>query len=120
MPKKILIVDDEEQIRDLLIRLLKRNYDTLSAQNGREALEISRGNSDLSLVLMDTDMPGLNGYEVCKLLRDEGYNGIIIGMSGNHGIEYKKRWQEARANDFIEKPFLIDTISKKIKQYLGE
>jgi len=120
MPKKILIVDDEEEIRELLVALLKRNYDTLSAQNGREALDASRGNSDLSLVLMDTDMPGLNGYEVCKSLRDEGYNGIIIGMSGNHSIEYKKRWQEAHANDFLEKPVSLSILSKKIKQYLGE
>lgn len=118
--KKILVVDDEELIRDLLVSLLERNYDTLTAKNGSEALNIIRANSDLGLILMDTDMPNSKGYDICKQLRKEGHKEIIIGMSGNAGEEYQKKWQEAGSNDFIEKPFSIFSISEKVKSYLGE
>mgnify|MGYP001585069434 CR=1 FL=1 len=118
MPKKILIVDNEEDLRDFLVRLLERNYDTLSAKDGSEALNISRENPDLSLILMDTDMPNLNGDEVCKILRKEGCNIPIIGMSGHY--DNKERWQQAESNDFIEKPFSNSSISEKVKAYLGE
>ena len=67
MKKKILIVDDSQTTRMTIEKMLGENYDTVQATNGAEALEILRSNQDYSLIIMDINMPELNGMEFIKI-----------------------------------------------------
>lgn len=67
MKKKILIVDDSQTTRMTIEKMLGEDYDTVQATNGAEALEILRSNQDYSLIIMDINMPELNGMEFIKI-----------------------------------------------------
>jgi len=124
MTKKILIADDESNLREIFERFFSNkfnNYETLTAEDGDIALNTARQNfSDLALILMDTDMPKLKGYDVCKILRNEDYKGIIIGMTGRAGDEYKKKWKDAGATDYLEKPIFLSALLEVGKKYLKD
>ena len=78
--KSILVVDDEPLIRDIIKESLKDNYVITVVQNGQEALKEARKNR-FNLVILDIDMPEMNGYEVCQSLRKEkAYENIPIIM----------------------------------------
>ena len=66
----ILIVDDSDDIRALLGTLLKKFYEVRLAANGRQALQLAAQTPQPHLILIDVEMPGGNGYEVCKRLKD--------------------------------------------------
>ena len=120
--KKILIVDDEPSIRKFLETVFKfkfTNYETITAEDGEIALNKAREHiSDLDLIIMDTDMPKLNGDEVCERLKKEGYTVPIIGMSGK--IENKTKWEKASADDYLEKPFEFNILLYTVRNYLKE
>ena len=110
MSKKILIVDDEKNIRMMLKHCLKeRKYDTDIAINGDEALKkIKENNYDL--VLLDIKMPGLSGMEVLKKVRERGNNVNIIMMTAYGTIERAVEAMKLNAIDFLSKPFTTDEI----------
>ena len=74
------------------------------------------------LILMDTDMPGIKGYEACdRIKNNENTKDIkIIGVSGNITDSYEQKWREARGDHFISKPFDLDNLLNKTKELLGE
>src|SRR4028118_942549 len=67
---QVLIVDDDDDLRGLLRTLLVRNgYDVIEASNGEDAINISKGENAPRLILLDWMMPGLDGLDVCRILR---------------------------------------------------
>ncbi|MBG0764565.1 MAG: sigma-54-dependent Fis family transcriptional regulator [Tissierellales bacterium] len=110
MSKKILIVDDEKNIRMMLKHCLKeRKYNTDIAINGDEALnKIKENNYDL--VLLDIKMPGLSGMDVLKKVRERGNNVNIIMMTAYGTIERAVEAMKLNAIDFLSKPFTTDEI----------
>src|SRR6185503_18133281 len=106
-PAKILIVDDEPIIRDIMeALLLLHGYDLFFATHGLEALDQVAGlNPDL--ILLDVMMPGMSGLEVCRRLkRDETQRHIpIILVTALSGVEELSQGIEAGADDFLHKPF---------------
>lgn len=106
-PDRVLIVDDNEVNRDLLVRRLKRQgYDVLVASNGFEALELMRS-TPLDLVLLDIMMPQMNGYQVLETLKaDPALRYIpVIMISAVNDIESIVRCIELGAEDYLSKPF---------------
>jgi len=105
-PAKILIVDDLPQNIRLLEAVLEpRGYDVVSAGSGAEALAIV-GDDDIDLVLLDILMPEMDGYEVCRRLRDdEATRFLPIVMVTASGEQEKLTAAEAGADDFVTKPF---------------
>jgi len=106
-PDRVLIVDDNEVNRDLLVRRLKRQgYDVLVASNGFEALELMRSTA-LDLVLLDIMMPQMNGYQVLETLKaDPALRYIpVIMISAVNDIESIVRCIELGAEDYLSKPF---------------
>jgi len=105
MPKAtILIVDDEEKIRELLrLYLQDRGYATVEAADGKKALqEMERGNIDL--VILDLMMPTIDGWEVCSEIRRTGHVPIIILTARGEEMD-RVLGLELGADDYVIKPF---------------
>jgi len=103
----ILVVDDQPQnIEVLEAYLIPRGYEIVKAANGEEALEKLSGNK-IDLILLDVMMPGMNGYEVCKKVKNDSGNTFlpIVMLTALDNMEAKIEGLEAGADDFLNKPF---------------
>lgn len=119
MSKRILIVDDEKNIRMTLKHCLReQKYDLDIAINGDEALSKIKSN-EYDLVLLDIKMPGLSGMDVLKRLRESGNNTNIIMMTAYGTIERAVEAMKLNAIDFISKPFSPDEIRSIVKDVLS-
>jgi DNA-binding response OmpR family regulator len=117
MKPKILIVDDDPLIRKFIRANLEiRNYEVLLAENGIAALEVLRKES-VDLVLLDIMMPKLDGFEVCRSLREWSKVPIII-LSAKDGETDKLRCLEIGADDYLTKPFSLNELLTRIKVVL--
>ncbi len=101
----VLVVDDQPQnIRLLEAILTPRGYVVRAAASGSEALEAVAG-SDIDLVLLDIVMPGMDGYEVCRRIREQADTAYLpVVMVTASGDEQKVKALEAGADDFLSKP----------------
>lgn len=118
--KKVLIVDDEEHIRELIkFNLKKEGYDTEVAVNGAEALKIIR-EIKFDLILLDLMLPEIDGLEVCKeIRRNEETSDIPVMMITAKGEEFDKvLGLELGADDYITKPFSIRELMARVKALL--
>ena len=114
MNHKILIADDEPEIRDLLrLYLENEKYDVIEAENGNEALRlVSEQKPDL--VLLDIMMPGMDGYQVLKAIRVDNNVPVII-ISAKDEDSQKILGLNLGADDYISKPFRIRELIARIK-----
>ena len=114
----ILIVDDEEIIRDLCARALK-DYRILQAENGQAALKIL-GQQEVDLILADIMMPIMNGLDLLQQVKERDPSQLVIVMTGYADKDIILRALKAHADDFIQKPInllqLKTTISKAMEQ----
>lgn len=118
--KKLLIVDDDQEIRSFLKGLLlSLGFETEEASDGEEALrKANQWNPDL--ILMDLVLPKISGLEVVYGLRQKALfrNTAIIAVSGNSGDFAKAQAEEMGCSDFISKPVEVDDLLKKIESHL--
>lgn len=106
MPKRILVVDDDEMVLIALEQLLGfKGYQTRAVPGGAEALDALRGEV-FDLVILDIIMPGMDGYEVCRKIRqEERWRELpVIMLTAMSGDEDRKRGEEAGAQLFLSKP----------------
>lgn len=119
--RKVLVVDDDPQIRKILTRMLApATYEIRSADDGFTALQTVREwNPDL--VILDIMMPGMSGIEVCRQIREEKPGGDlqILMLSAKDSQADRRRALEYGANDYVSKPFHIASLGRKI-QYMFE
>lgn len=118
--KKILLVDDESIIRKLARRTIEgADYVILEASSGANAVEIARRENP-HLILLDVLMPGMDGFEVCRILKSDPLTqGIIIIMiTGSINPEIRAQGKSAGADDFFEKPFSPVELLDKIRIFL--
>ena len=103
--KSLLVVDDEENIRNVLTRFFKmKNYTIFEAENGAKALELARRET-FSVVLLDINMPGMNGVATLqKLLEINPRLGVIM-LTGNINLENVQKALELGAYGYVLKPF---------------
>jgi two-component system KDP operon response regulator KdpE len=115
--QRILVVDDEQTVRDFLQKALENaGYDVITASDGREALD-KVSQFDVSLVLLDIVMPGLDGYEVLEHMRQ--YEDIpVIMLSGIGGETTKIDTLALGADDYITKPFSVEELLARIQAKL--
>lgn len=105
--KKILIIDDTELMVKLTTDILsQKGYDVVSASNGLDGIKMVAAEKP-DLVLLDLVMPGIDGFEVCKLLRDDESNHLmpIIMLTAQGNEDDKLAGLELGADDYITKPF---------------
>lgn len=121
--KRIVIIDDEPQIRDMLQKILQRyGYEVAVAENGKEGIKLC-ANKPADLVITDLTMPEKDGMETIKELRSD-YPGVkIIAMSGG-GDRFPEYFLdkaiESGAVTSLKKPFRKDDILKVVYEILGE
>ncbi len=120
MPKaKILIVDDEPDIRDILKITLADDYDVIEAVNGQDA--ISKIKSKIpDIILLDYKMPVMSGLEVCKVIKSDILlqHLPIIMLTGKKELTDKVKGIDAGADDYIVKPFVPEELLARIRMVL--
>ena len=118
MSEKILVVDDEKEIRDLLSIYLKEDgYNVIAASNGQEAITLAQEQHP-QVILMDVKMPGIDGVETCKRLKEEETTKSIPVIMVT---AYQDRDVEAYlegADDFVNKPFDKTEITFRVRSML--
>lgn len=119
--KKILIVDDEQDIVETLKFMLEvEGYECFCAYDGETGLNMAKEIIP-DLMILDVMMPKINGYKISRLLKyDTKYKDIpIIMVTARSQEEDKLIGQETGVNEYITKPFELDDIIKKVKEYLA-
>lgn len=120
--KKILIVDDQPEVRELVtITLKNENYKILEASEGRESIDIIRKEKP-DVVLLDIMLPGeIDGFEVCRQVReDKEFKDISIVMLSSQGSEEDiEKGKKVGADDYFVKPFSPLQLIKKVEDLLG-
>ncbi|NWF78920.1 MAG: response regulator [Chloroflexi bacterium] len=120
MSAKILVVDDDPAILDLLVRILQRDgYLPITAANGLEALELVEREAP-DLILLDVTMPMLDGFAVCKRLKDNEATALIpvTMITGLDDREHRQRGLEVGADDFLTKPFDQSLLRARLRSQL--
>jgi hypothetical protein len=117
---KILIAEDDEpsaMLISLMVESLRTNI--ITAGNGNEAVNICRNNPDLDLILMDIQMPEMNGYEATSQIRQFNKDVVIIAQSAYALSFDRQKALDAGCNDYIAKPILKDDLLTLIQQHLN-
>ena len=118
--QSLLVVDDVPENIHELLEALKDTYRIQVANTGARALEIVNGPSPPDLVLLDVMMPGMDGYEVCRRIKDTpaGNRIPVIFVTVVDAVSDKVRGFELGAADYITKPFDIDEVHARVRTHL--
>ncbi len=115
---KILVVEDDKNLRKLLTTSLnKNNYTTFEANNGEEALEVM-DNQFIDLIITDVMMPKIDGFELIKELRTSKYKLPILLITAKDSIQDKKEGFLLGADDYMVKPINIEELLLRVKVLL--
>jgi DNA-binding response OmpR family regulator len=117
MKKKILVIDDEIMIRNLLVSFLSKTYDVEAKTDGLEALTWLQDGNIPNLIVCDAHMPNMNGYDFIKNVKTSGFfkDIPIIMLSSLDTSAERVKYLKAGANDFIVKPFNPEELDVKIE-----
>lgn len=116
--KKILVADDEELIMNLVCDFLRRDgYEPLSAADGEEALDVFRANPDIALVILDIMMPKIDGWEVCRTIRQTSNVPVIMLTARSQEFDELTGF-EAGADDYVTKPCSPSVLMKRVAALL--
>ena len=114
---KILITDDDPDIRNVLNLLLRQQYQTREAADGRQAVEILREEPDTDLVILDVMMPGMDGIETCETIRTFSHVPILF-LTAKSAEQDRLSAYQSGGDDFLSKPFSQPELLAKVKSLL--
>lgn len=118
---KILVTEDDKISRMLLLKIIESyGKEIVIAKTGLEAVEACRNNPDLDLIMMDIQMPQMNGYEATKEIRKFNKTVIILAQTAFALEGDKEKTIEAGCNGYISKPIKKEELAKLIQQYFGK
>jgi len=123
MIKKILVVDDEKDVTELIkVRLEANKYEVLTAFSGKEGLEKAKSGQP-NLILLDIMMPEMDGFEVLRKLRDmrlkkEIKNIPVIMLTAKGEVSSMSRAKELGSVDYFVKPFDSEELLRYIRRYI--
>ena len=122
MNKKILIIDDEEPVRKIFSRILKKNeYEVFEAENGKEAITFLEdfNSASIDLIMLDMNMPHMNGLEFLHYIRENKLTGVpVLMVSGSTDAEDRVASYKLGAYDFITKPEQAEVMLKRVENGL--
>jgi CheY-like chemotaxis protein len=117
MTKQLLVVDDETSIRELLSEALGRaGYEVVLAASGEEALERLGQEAGLLVMLLDLNLPGLDGLELARRIRRERPMAILYAMTGYSSLFELADCREAGFDDYFTKPLRLEVLVKALGQ----
>ena len=118
--KKILIIEDVEMNRDLLVQLLENSYELSEATDGRMGLE-KAGEIRPDLILLDISLPGMDGYEVIGKIREDGElkETPVIAVTAHAMAGDEQKAIDAGCNDYLTKPIDEDELWTKVETLIG-
>lgn len=117
---KVLLLEDEESIRGFVRVILKRQgFDIVEAATGEEALRIAEQNPDLSLAVLDVMLPGISGFDVCRILREQNPRLGIIMLTAKSQERDKVEGLDCGADDYIAKPFRTAELLARVNAQIG-
>jgi two-component system response regulator MprA len=115
---RILVVDDEPAVREALERILRLDgFEVAMACDGREAVR-SQAAAPADAVLLDVLMPGLDGLEVCRRMRDTGDRTPVLMLTARDEIGDRVAGLEAGADDYLPKPFALEELLARVRALL--
>jgi two-component system OmpR family response regulator len=115
---KILVVDDEEYIRDLVSSALRiAGYRSLTASDGSGALAATSAN-DPDLVILDVGLPGIDGFDVCRRLRADGDDTPVIFLTARDAEEDRVSGFTKGGDDYLTKPFSLEELVARVRAVL--
>jgi len=118
MPARILIVDDAAEILMMLRTSLEiENYEVWEARSGEDALDILQEKIP-DLIILDIFLPGIDGYEVCRKIRERNLKVPIIMLTAHSEVEQRVKGLKAGADDYLGKPFSISELLARVKVQL--
>ena len=117
--ERILVADDEQKIRKLVGDFLKKaGYDVIEAEDGDEAYNLFQLNkTDISLMILDIMMPGLNGWEVCRKVRETSNVPVIMLTARSEEFDILTGYENG-ADDYVTKPFSPGVLVKRVEALL--
>jgi len=120
MKKKILIVDDKPELRQLLSSYLKNNFDVIVTSDGVDAFQHLQDGNIPDLIISDIQMPRMDGFELISQLKTSGFFSKIpvIILSSLEESSERVRFLKAGANDFIVKPFNPEELELRIEKQI--
>ena len=118
--KTVLYADDNLEIIELVKILIERaGYQLLTARNGDEAVQLSLDENP-DLVLMDINMPGMDGLSAVKRLRDDGYNNPVIMLTASESKEDREKAIDAGSDEYILKTIDMADVEVVLSRYLSD
>jgi CheY-like chemotaxis protein len=119
---RVLVVDDEEHVRSLIHRYLKKAFPIFEIVEAQDGFEAGQKVTQFQphLLILDLKLPGMDGFKVCQLLRShESFKNMkILAISGYNVNEYSKKAMASGANDFLGKPFEMEDLKVKVEKLL--
>ena len=116
MNEKIMVVDDDKDIREVIhVLLSSEGYEVIEASNGKEALELV--DDDTDLIILDVMMPEMNGYQACVLLRKKT-NAPILFLTAKGQDSDKTLGFSSGGDDYLTKPFSYNELNGRVKALL--
>lgn len=115
---KILVVDDEQAVRESLKRSLRFNgYEVALAEDGEQALQAIKEHRP-DLTILDVMMPKLDGLGVCRVLREEGDHTPILMLTARDDVADRVAGLDAGADDYLPKPFALEELMARVRSLL--
>ena len=116
--RKILVVDDESRMRKLVRDfLVKQNFEVLEAGDGEEALDVFYKNKDIALIILDVMMPKMNGWDVCREIRESSRTPIIMLTAKSEESDELLGF-ELGVDEYISKPFSPKILVARVEAIL--
>ncbi len=119
--RQVLVIDDEEIMRKLLMQILSPNHEVILKENGKEALEWMYGQKNMpDLVVADLNMPEVNGFEYIQRVRESNLFGDLplIILSGEESSAERIKCLKLGANDYLIKPFNPEELRLRIENLI--
>jgi two-component system OmpR family response regulator len=114
-PPRLLVVDDEENIRYLLVTALRHaELEVAEAATGREAIDTAREFRP-DVLLLDVMLPDVDGFEVCRRMRSDGLRAPVIFLTARDATEDKVRGLSLGGDDYVTKPFSLEELLARVR-----
>ena len=119
--RKILIVDDDSELRDTLVEqlALHEEFEAMSEDSGAKGVQAAK-NNQIDLIIMDVGLPDMDGREAVRLLRKAGFKAPIIMLTGHDTDSDTILGLESGANDYVTKPFRFAVLLARIRAQLRQ